>query len=286
MPPTPLITRSRTERRSHPPSLPPKSPGGNPENPPDYLVQSVDNQDLFRISVADTQEKQGQALHLIRQMYERRGYRHSHFLPNTPHTITLIATGTGDTPIGTLTIGLESPAGLLAERTYPGEIESMRVEGKRICEFIGLAVVPGVRSKKVLARLFHTAMLCTWGFFGHTDSVIEVTPAHARFYRRMLGFRQVGTERVCSRVNAVGVLLHIAFAWANKRIEAVGGLEDRAEKDNTLYPLFFGKDDAEEILGRMKRIQPQNPTTAVPAPGYFWTSPQTEFGFAEGCRSV
>jgi len=161
----------------------------------------------------------------------------------------------GGDVIGTITIGIDSKEeGLLADEGYREELDKMRAQGKKISEFNGLAIDSSVRSKLVVARLFHIAMLYPWGIFGHSDLVIEVTPAHARFYRRMLGFEQIGLDRVCPRVNATGVLLHLSLDWASERIDAVGGLGDKAEDDKTLYPYFFGKADTAGILGRLKRM--------------------------------
>ena len=217
--------------------------------------ESIYERQKYWIRLADTSERREKAALLVDRMYSREGYHHENILRATPHTITLITYGQDGNVIGTITIGIDSPEnGLLADEGYQEEIGKFRAEGKKLCEFNGLAIDSSIRSKIFVARLFHIAMLYPWGLFGHKELVIEVTPVHARFYQRMLGFKQLGKERVCPRVNATGVLLHLSLDWASERIEAVGGLGDKAENDKTLYPYFFGKVDAAGILGRLKRM--------------------------------
>ena len=217
--------------------------------------ENIYERQKFWIRLADTSERREKAALLVDRMYAREGYHHENILRVTPHTITLITYGQDGNVIGTITIGLDSPEnGLLADEGYREEIDRLRAKGKRICEFNGLAIDSSIRSKIFVARLFHIAMLYPWGIFDHKELVIEVTPAHARFYQKMLGFKQMGKERVCPRVNTTGVLLHLSLDFASERIDAVGGLGDKAKDDKTLYPHFFGKVDAAGILGRLKRM--------------------------------
>lgn len=226
-------------------------------NPPTSAPpeESTYDRRQFWIRLANTPERREQAALLVDRMYSRQGYKHEDIIRNTPHTITLIAYGRDGYVIGTVTIGMDSPEeGLQADDGYQKEIDKLRVLGKKICEFNGLAVDASVRSKLVVARLFHIAMLYPWGLFGYTDCVIEVTPVHASFYERMLGFKQLGEERICPRVNTLGVLLHIEFNTVNERLTKVGGLMEKATGDSSLFPYGFSKTDADGILGRLRRM--------------------------------
>lgn len=226
-------------------------------DPPSVVPQEEDVYDRkqFWIRLANTPERREQAGLLVDRMYARQGYKHEDIIQNTPHTITIVAYGREGQVIGTVTIRMDSPEeGLLADEGYREELDKLRTNEKKICEFNGLAVDSSVRSKLVIARLFHIAMLYPWGLFGFTDCVIEVTPVHARFYERMLGFKRLGGERICPRVNTVGVLLHADFFYVNKRLEEVGGLMENAIGDPTLFPYGFSKDDAKGILGRLQRM--------------------------------
>ena len=222
--------------------------------------EEIRDRQQFWIRVADTKERREQAGLLVDRMYAWRGYTHENIIRNTPHTITLVSYGRDGRVIGTITIGMGAPEEpLLAEENYPEEIAALRAGGKKVAEFNGLAVDAEIRSKLVVARLFHIAMLYPYGLYDYTDCVIEVSPAHARFYERMLEFDRLGTERVCPRVNTTGVLMHKNFAEAAEKIARVGGLLDKSG-DHSLYSYGFSPQDAEGILGRLRRMQNQPET--------------------------
>lgn len=236
------------------PKLMPLVPMSLNQDIPQSEEKILDRQQ-FWIRLADTRERREQAALLVDRMYAWRGYAHDRIIRDTPHSITLISYGRDGRVIGTISIGMDSPGeGLLAEKNYPEEIAALRAQGKKIAEFNALAVDSTIRSKLVVARLFHIAMLYPWGLYGYTDCVIEVTPAHARFYERMLEFDRLGAERVCPRVNAVGVLLHKEFATVVEKIDRIGGLMEKAD-DKSLYAYGFSPEDAKGILGRLKRMQ-------------------------------
>lgn len=213
----------------------------------------------FWIRVADTKERREQAGLLVDRMYAWRGYTHENIIRETPHTITLVSYGRDGKVIGTVSIGMDAPGDpLIAEEGYPEEISNLRARGKKIAEFNGLAVDAEIRSKFVIARLFHIAMLYPYGLYGYTDCVIEVTPEHARFYERMLEFDRLGKERICPRVNTTGVLMHKEFSAAAQKISKVGGLLEKG--DHTLYSYGFSPQDAQGILGRLRRMQNEKET--------------------------
>jgi hypothetical protein len=69
-----------------------------------------------------------------------------------------------------------------------------------------------------------------------TDLFIEVHPRHAGFYRRMLGYRVVGEERVCPRVGAPAVLMHMSQQEVDELIAQHAGKETSSTR--SLYRLF------------------------------------------------
>ena len=208
----------------------------------------------FRIRLANTEERRESANILINKMYSWRGYNKSSVTDSNPNRITLIASGEDSEVIGTMSIGLDSPMGLFADEMYHEELEALRKEGMKLCEFNKFAVDPKIKSKRLLASLYHIAYLYPYGVFGHTDGVTEVNPRHVKFYEKMLGFTQIGAERICPRVHAPGVLLRTNFAYMAQQVEKYGGLMDKANEVKSLYPYFFNKRDEAGILGRLKVI--------------------------------
>ena len=146
---------------------------------------------------------------LVRQMYAWRGYASKQEVapPDNPNRITLAA-WQGEELAATLTIGRDSPTGLLADTLYARELERLRQPGRVVCEVSRLAVNPEFSSGSLLTALFQAALRYGKELFEASDAVIEVNPRHATYYQRRYGFRQIGDLRQCPRVEAPAVLLH------------------------------------------------------------------------------
>lgn len=208
----------------------------------------------FHVRLANTEERRESASILIKRMYTWRGYGDGGKLPENPNRITLLASGTGNAAIGTLSVGLDLEGGLLADEMYHEELDRLREEGCVLCEYNRLAIDPKIKSKRIISSLFHIAYLYPHRLFGATDGVLEVNPRHVKFYMRMLGFTLLGPEKICSRVNAPSVLLRTNFAYMAHQVEQLGGLMDKVPHEKSLYPYFFTKADETGIVGRLRNM--------------------------------
>jgi hypothetical protein len=161
---------------------------------------------------------------LVRRRYAWRGYN----LPQTGNAdtgacdheprVTLLAEDQG-TLVGTLTLRLDSPQGLLAEQTYGEEIERVRSQGRRVGELVRLAMEEGVDWKPVLDALLQATYLVGRVVHSLTDVFIEVNPRHVRFHQRVFGFAANSAERLCSRVGAPSVLMHLDVEEFGQRLQ-------------------------------------------------------------------
>src|SRR4051812_21688950 len=177
---------------------------------------------------------------LVQDMYSRKGYLTEGVtsLPRRDNTITLDAHDS-EQVMGTLTLRLDSQeTGLLAETLYAEEIGEFRNNGHKVCEVSKLAVDPRYGSKELMASLFQLAYLYLHVVYRASDVFIEVNPRHAGFYKRMLGFREIGEQKICPRVNAPAVLLHIELAYMRRQIALHSG-RDRRSTDRSLYSYFL-----------------------------------------------
>lgn len=168
----------------------------------------VDTEDLV-IVPAVTYHQQRACNALVRRMYLSRGYR---VLPqrqsiDDPNHFTLGAWLNGEL-VATLTGSRDSRSGLLADKLYANEISALRKPTRVIGEVTRLAVDSDFRHPELLKSLFRATYQYARAVFGVTDVVVEVNPRHASYYRRELGFAQVGDLRTCPRVEAPAVLLH------------------------------------------------------------------------------
>lgn len=174
-------------------------------------------------TVAKTQAQLLEAAELVRQRYEWRGYV-TKSISHDSHTdsrfsSTLIAIR-GDTVVGSMTLGFDRGHGLLLDHTYPQEIDEARCRGRSICELTRLAVAPNSDSRRVLSAMFGLAYRTGRAERGSTDLYIEVNPRHAPVYCKLFGFVAASEIRICGRVKALGVLLHLDIERLDGRVAA------------------------------------------------------------------
>ncbi|MEO8411876.1 MAG: GNAT family N-acetyltransferase [Propionivibrio sp.] len=163
----------------------------------------------YHIRPVRSEEEQQMANALVRRMYAWRGYDTATvgFRPNDPNRVTLVA-WQFDEIVATLTLGRDAADGLLADALYGEEIDTLRKPGRVVCEVTRLAVDPDFTSKDLLTSLLRIAHRYGVQNFKASDVVMEVNPRHVRYYERGFGFRQLGKQRHCERVDAPAVLLH------------------------------------------------------------------------------
>lgn len=204
----------------------------------------------YSIRVADSYAQRNDAATLIQRLYASRGYRTEtvELLLHKSHRITLVALRPPHL-LATLTLQFDSYEGLLADALYEKEIDGFRKRGRKVCELCAFAVDPQYSSRELLASLFQTAYICGRSIHHVADTVIEVNPRHAAFYKRMLWFREIGPTRICPRVNAPAVLLHLDLDYLDMQIQNHSSFLKSEEK--SLYPHFAFNCRAECLVHRI-----------------------------------
>jgi hypothetical protein len=211
------------------------------------------NQDFYGIRLTDTAEGRNSASMLVSKMYAWRGYAGTHQFSDDPNRITLTATDKGDA-IGTLTLGIDSVAGLNADVVFGEEMDNFRASGAKLCEFTKLAFDTSVRSKTSLANLFHLAVIYARDIHECTDIVIEVNPRHRRFYEQMLGFQRFSGIKTNPSVNAPAFLLKINLEYVTEQINKYGGTWDQDHGARSFYTYFFSHREEIGIINRLQRV--------------------------------
>ncbi len=207
----------------------------------------------FMIRLADTDHGRSSASMLINKMYGWRGYGDAHEVKGGPDRITLTATNK-QYLISTITLGIDSENGLLADEVFKSEIDLVRKAGGKPCELTKLAIDPSGASKLALASLLHILFIYARRLNGCTDLFIEVNPRHRRFYESMLGFVGRGEDRNNPRVNAPATLLWICLDQVERQISEHGGTSEQDGRNRSLYPYFFSRAEEEGILKRLRDI--------------------------------
>ncbi|RVT90528.1 N-acetyltransferase [Sphingomonas crocodyli] len=185
---------------------------------------------------------------LVNRRYAWRGYGDQHQIPAQSSHMTFTASS-DDGVFGTITLGVDSPAGLAADDIFKGEIDNFRnVPGARVCELTKLAFDADMPSKPMLAALFHIVFIYGYNEHRCTDLFIEVNPRHRRFYQAMLGFKPVGEVKTNQSVGAPAVLMWLKVDDIRKAIDAHAG--HRQENSRSLYPFFFSEKEEQRIFTR------------------------------------
>lgn len=221
-----------------------------------WIHEFADRHKTLRIRSASTAGHRSSVAMLVDKMYAWRKYAasgSSYHLTHDPNRIAL-AIFDHEHAIATATLGLDSEIGLMADEIYGEETDRLRAEERRLCEMTKLAVEHVVRSKRVLASLFHISLIYARHLYGRTDCLIEINPRHVRFYEVMLGFEPLGEVKICQRVNAPARLMKLDIERADARIAVFGGQGEGCPGERSLFPYFFSKAEEAGILGRLKAL--------------------------------
>ena len=204
----------------------------------------------FKIRLAGTAQVRADAGVLLEQRYSRKGYRVP--TPKMDANVCTFAAYDDGHLAGTLSLRLDSADGLAADEIFRAEMDELRRTGHRLCEFIRLAVDAAGASKPILAGLFHTAYLYAKQLRGLDSVVIEVNPRHVAYYRNVLGFVVMGSERTNPRVEAPAVLMSMPFEEIARRLHTRAAAEKSASK--SLYVHGFSPGEEAGILGRLRAL--------------------------------
>lgn len=233
----------------------------------DFLrkIQNIEETIEVLFSVVQDERKREAARDLVNGRYGWRGYGSAHDLRSDIHHTTFAAE-IDDQIVGTLTLGVDSDRGLAIDRTFAEVVDQARREpGARLCELTKLAFAPDVRSKEVLAGLFHLAYIYGTAHTDCTDLFIEVNPRHLRFYEMMLGFRGVGSPSTNLSVAAPSCLLRMGVDMIRRNIRAMAGSPPQ-DHPHSLYPYFFPPEEERQIrrsLAPAFRIEDRATTTGA-----------------------
>lgn len=221
---------------------------------PERMEDLVTDEKSFGIRMIDTAEGRSKASLLINKMYAWRGYAGTHKLSDDPNRITLTASNKGEV-IGTLTLGLDSPIGIMADEIFKEEVDAYRMQGARVCEITKLAFDNG-GSKEQMASLFHLSVIYARDLHLCTHIFIEINPRHRRFYQHMLGFKQLGELKTNPRVDAPAYLLVVDLAYVTSQVQQFGGTGMAASTAmRSFYPLFYSPREERGIIQRLKNLQ-------------------------------
>jgi hypothetical protein len=155
-------------------------------------------QGRFKVRVARTTEEYIDAFALVRTAYVFMGIEklsspelrivEQQVLPES----TVLVCYEGDELVGTMTVTLDSPAGLPLDADYAGDLDALRVRGALLVEYGSLAVVSRCHHDGVPQLLNVAAYRFARERLGATHTVIGVHPRAYPYYRALYGFEHLG----------------------------------------------------------------------------------------------
>ncbi len=215
--------------------------------------------EVLFLAIKDEQ-KYDEARDLLNSRYGWRGYGSAHDIHSDIQHATFVAE-IEEQVVGTMTLTIDSDRGLAIDRTFADIAGAIRREaGGGICELTKLAFDEGVRSKEVLAGLFHMAFIYGTAHTDCTDLFIEVNPRHVRFYEMMLGFQGVGAERTNASVGAPSRLMRLSVDTIRNNIREMAGSHSNTR---SLYPYFFPPEEERQVRRLLEPAAGERPDTRL-----------------------
>jgi hypothetical protein len=212
---------------------------------PQSVTKSGEKDITIRVAGRDAERENANML--INRKYGARGYGNCHKVPAAGNSVTFTASSRG-TMIGTLSLSVDSRAGLAADQTFSEELNEFRARGARICELTKFAFETSRPSLELLASLFHIIFIYGTHRYDCTDLFIEVSPRHRRFYAAMLGFQLIGQLKTNKAVGAPSHLMWLNVADIRRLIDE--HTTSRRAASHSLYPFFFSP--GEEVAIQMR----------------------------------
>jgi len=196
------------------------------------------------LSAAATREEREEAYAFVHNHYVKTGY----IAPEPsglwytahaalPQTATLVIRSAEGRIVATGTVIPDSPLGLPADDLFRAETDSLRKAGRRLCEICSLVADEGEHDGGISAvmYLFRAAVWYAMHVLGADDLISDVTPRHARFYKRALLLEDLGAERPDPRYRLPAVALRLD----TRTIEARTAAKYSSRTDGRNFDAFF-----------------------------------------------
>jgi hypothetical protein len=157
--------------------------------------------DRYDVRIARNVREYQDAFRLLHVAYVYQGIEPVHGMEMriTPQHVlpesTVFVAYEGETLVGTMTVTLDSPAGLPLDHDYPAPLERLRARGATMVEFGALAVVRKCWHTGVTTLLNIAAHWFSWEVLRASHCVMGIHPKAAPFYDAVYDFVVLGAPR-------------------------------------------------------------------------------------------
>ena len=200
-----------------------------------------------------------QVFSLAYEVYFEKGYAFNHATKwetsaydSHKDTLILMVENGNKEIIGSMTLYYDDGKFLPADHIFKTEICSLRQQGIKCAEVSRFVVRKDHQHKKeILLGLINYVYIHAFRIMGIDEFIIEVNPRHVDFYRKLLGYVQLGEIKECPRVNnAPAVLLR---GTKDKYLNVV---ENSIYEKRTLYNSFISKSAESEVIRTLTSKRP------------------------------
>jgi len=162
----------------------------------------------FTVRLATTEKDLEQAFRLVQVSYASLGIEElsdKALRLNEHHLLSealVLVAHENDRLVGTLSLTLDSPAGLPLDDDFPEDLDRLRETSTRISELGSFAVVQRCRNSGVSQLLAFAATRLAYATTDRTHIAIGVHPKMAPFYRAAFAFTPLGASRPHAHLHA------------------------------------------------------------------------------------
>ncbi len=208
------------------------------------------------VKVANTLEEREAVFRLGYEVYLDKGY----IKPNANQwlirnydfdndTLILIVKNELQEIVGSVTLVFDDSSKLPAEKLYHKELEELYRSGSQITEISRLVIRPDYRNSKEVLLLLMNYLYIYANYIKHySHAIIEVNPRHKNYYKMLLDFDEIGSEKDYPDVqNAPANLLCASIKKGQTAIEHYNKTQAYDKKERSLYP-FFLKPEQEQLV--------------------------------------
>lgn len=180
----------------------------------------------FTVRVARTTREYEEAFALVRTAYVFMGIES---LTSAPLRITdqhvlaesfVLVAHEGDELVGTMTVTMDSAAGLPLDKDYPNELAEQRDLGRRLCEFGSLAIVSRCHHSGVSTLLNMTAIRLARETLAASHVVMGIHPKATPVYRALWGFTPMGRAQEHANLRAPVASMVLALEGLETHLES------------------------------------------------------------------
>lgn len=202
----------------------------------------------FSIKIANTLEEREAAYRMAYQVYRNKGYIQENAnewllqpFDAARETVIFIVQDQQKNVAGSITLVFDGSVKLPADKIYKEELSNLRNMGKKITEISRLVISPDYRnSREILVLLFNYLAIYSYHVKHYDNLIIEVNPRHKEYYKAILCFDEIGSEKPCPQVqNAPAVLLNLPLLRFQSEVQRCHQKPLIEKKDRTLYPYFL-----------------------------------------------